>query len=143
MGRLQLNSNLSKNNRISIKKQNLTKLKPYSINGNQLYDSDALYVFKGGTTNTISTVFNYLELKTTGLSSSSDQIKIVNPNTGGTVSYWYRSTTSIGWRTTANITTDVADTVILTNSIIYVALDESTYKEISVGGDAIIQIKEK
>lgn len=127
------------NNKISIKKQNLTKLKPYSINGGvTVYDDTAVYVFKGGSTNTISTVFNFLELVGSNSSSSADLITIATNGVGKT--YWYKNSGlgGTGWReVTAGNTTNQANTVINTNDLIY--FTPRSLKEISVGSGAIIQ----
>ena len=53
MGRLQVNYNSNKNNRISIKKENLTSLKSYSF-----YGEEAVYIFKSATNNTLANIFN-------------------------------------------------------------------------------------
>jgi hypothetical protein len=139
MGRLQLNSNLSKNNRISIIKANSTKLKPYSINGGvTVYDDRAVYVFKGGSTNTISTVFNFLELVGSNSSSNADLITIATNGVGK--AYWYKNSGlgGTGWREiTAGSITNQANTVINVNDLIY--FSPRSLKEISVGSGAIIQ----
>jgi hypothetical protein len=138
MGRLQLNSNLNKNNRISIIKANSTKLKPYSINGGTTtYDDRAVYAFKGGSTNTISTVFNFLELVGSSSSSNADLITITTNGVGK--AYWYKNSGlgGTGWREVSAGNTNQANTVINVNDLIY--FTPRSLKEISVGSGAIIQ----
>lgn len=118
----------------SIKKQNLTSLKPYSIDGGATeYDANAVYIFKGGSINTISTVFNYLEL--TGGSSSSNSDMIFLSSIGALI-YYKGSGFAQGWKN-ASTALDATNLVINDNEIIY--FTPRSYKEISVGSGAIIQ----
>jgi hypothetical protein len=120
--------------RTSIKKQNSTKLKPYSINGGTTtYDDRAVYIFKGGSTNTISTVFNYLELQGGISYSFADGIFIDG-------AYYYYKTGGLGgagWRNNLSPTIDRSNTTISINQLIY--FTPRSLKEISVGSGAIIQ----
>lgn len=118
----------------SIKKQNLTKLKPYSIDGGvTTYDDTAVYIFKGGSINTVSTVFNYLELQ--GGSSIADADSIL---LGTSLIYVYYKNTGFGqgWKRT-DTGGDATNLVINENEIIYFI--PRSLKEISVGSGAIIQ----
>jgi len=122
------------NSKISIKKQNLTFLKPYSIDGGITeYDANAVYIFKGGSTNTVSTVFNYLELTRGSDPSSSDAIFLSSINA---VVYYKGSGIAQGWK---NASTGLYATnlVINDNEIIY--FTPISNKQISVSSGAIIQ----
>ena len=119
---------------ISIKKQNLTSLKPYSIDGGATeYDANAVYIFKGGSINTISTVFNYLELQGGSSYSTADGIYI--PSLGFYVYYKNSGFGGTGWRTLAGA--DATNLVINNNDLIY--FTPRSNKQISVGSGAIIQ----
>jgi len=125
---------ISQEKNISIKKQNATFLKPYSINGGtNEYDSNAVYIFKGGSTNTVSTVFNYLELQGASSYSTADGIYI--PSLGSYIYYKNSGIGGTGWRTTGGV--DATNLVINNNDLIY--FTPRSYKEISVGSGAIIQ----
>jgi hypothetical protein len=125
---------ISQEKNISIKKQNLTSLKPYSIDGGVTeYDPNAVYIFKGGSTNTISTVFNYLELEGGSSYSTADGIYI--PSVGFYIYYKTSGFGGTGWRTNAGA--DATNLVINNNDLIY--FTPRSYKEISVGSGAIIQ----
>lgn len=118
----------------SIKKQNLTSLKPYSITGGStVYDSNAVYIFKGGSINTVSTVFNYLELQGGSNYSTADGIYI--PSVGFYVYYKNSGFGGTGWRTLTGA--DATNLVINDNNLIY--FTPRSYKQISVGSGAIIQ----
>jgi hypothetical protein len=134
MGEIQASSSLVKTNKISIKKQNLTSLKPYSINGGTTeYDANAVYIFKGGSINTVSTVFNYLELQGGSSYSTADGIYI--PSVGSYIYYKNSGFGGTGWRTNAGA--DATNLVINNNDLIY--FTPRSYKQISVGSGAIIQ----
>ena len=124
----------SQEKNISIKKQNLTSLKPYSIDGGATeYDANAVYIFKGGSINTISTVFNYLELQGGSSYSTADGIYI--PSLGFYVYYKNSGFGGTGWRTLAGA--DATNLVINNNDLIY--FTPRSNKQISVGSGAIIQ----
>ena len=114
----------------SIKKQNLTSLKPYSITGGStVYDPNAVYIFKGGSINTVSTVFNIQDFTGGGTISTADVLYI------NSVSYYRKTGLGAGWRTSSGaVATNV---VINNNDLIY--FSPRSYKEISVGSGAIIQ----
>jgi hypothetical protein len=140
-----INSNLNKlyagielvnynQGKTSIKKQNLTFLKPYSIDGGTTeYDANAVYIFKGGSTNTVSTVFNYLELTRGSDPSSSDTIFLSSINA---VVYYKGSGIAQGWKN-ASTALDATNLVINDNEIIY--FTPISNKQISVSSGAIIQ----
>lgn len=114
---------------LSLKKQNLTKLKPYSIDGGTTaYNNTAVYIFKGGSTNTISTVFDYLEF-TGGTASTADLIQI------NSTIYYYKTGIGAGWKNSLN--QNATNTVINIGDIIY--FSPRSLKEISVRSGAIIQ----
>ena len=121
-------------NNISIKKQNATFLKPYSINGGTTeYDANAVYIFKGGSINTVSTVFSYLELQGGSSYSTADGIYI--PSVGSYIYYKNSGIGGTGWRTNAGA--DATNLVINNNDLIY--FTPRSNKQISVGSGAIIQ----
>ena len=125
---------ISQEKNISIKKQNATFLKPYSINGGtNEYDPNAVYIFKGGSINTVSTVFNYLELQGASSYSTADGIYI--PSLGSYIYYKNSGIGGTGWRTTGGV--DATNLVINDNDLIY--FTPRSYKQISVGSGAIIQ----
>jgi hypothetical protein len=142
---IQMNSNLNKlysaielvnynQGKTSIKKQNLTSLKPYSIDGGTTeYDANAVYIFKGGSTNTVSTVFNYLELTRGSTSSNSDMIFLSSINA---LIYYKGSGIAQGWKN-ASTGGDATNLVINDNEIIY--FTPISNKQISVSSGAIIQ----
>jgi len=125
----------SQEKNISIKKQNATFLKPYSIDGGTTeYDANAVYIFKGGSTNTVSTVFNYLELTRGSSSSSSDMIFL--SSISAVVYYKGSGIGGQGWRN-ASTGLDATNLVINDNEIIY--FTPISNKQISVSSGAIIQ----
>jgi hypothetical protein len=122
------------NGKISIKKQNLTFLKPYSIDGGTTeYDANAVYIFKGGSTNTVSTVFNYLELQAGSNYSTADAIYI--PSVGSYIYYKNSGIGGTGWRTSGG--GNPTDLVINNGDLIY--FTPRSNKQISVNSGAIIQ----
>ena len=128
------NDIISQEKNISIKKQNATFLKPYSINGGtNEYDPNAVYIFKGGSTNTVSTVFNYLELTRGSTSSNSDMIFLSSINA---LIYYKGSGIAQGWKN-ASTGGDATNLVINDNEIIY--FTPISNKQISVSSGAIIQ----
>jgi hypothetical protein len=128
------NDIISQEKNISIKKQNATFLKPYSINGGtNEYDPNAVYIFKGGSINTVSTVFNYLELQGASSYSTADGIYI--PSVGSYIYYKNSGIGGTGWRTTGGV--DATNLVINDNEIIY--FTPRSNKQISVNSGAIIQ----
>jgi hypothetical protein len=125
---------VSQEKNISIKKQNLTSLKPYSIDGGEAeYDANAVYIFKGGSTNTVSTVFNYLELQAGSNYSTADGIYI--PSVGSYIYYKNSGIGGTGWRTSGG--GNPTDLVINNGDLIY--FTPRSNKQISVNSGAIIQ----
>ena len=100
----------------SIKKQDLSKLQP-----------DILYRFIGGSPNTLSTVFNYLEFQAGSNSTAADIIIIQGLN------FFYHSTNN-RWQRGL---TDETNRVINPNDTIFFA--PKSQKEISVASGAIVQ----
>jgi hypothetical protein len=131
MGKLQGNSSLLNNNKISIKKQNQTKLEPYSIDGGStVYDANNIYIFKGGSINTLGVIFDLTPANTIG----SADIIYFNGNS------YYKKTggfIAAGWRDQNSIITDRSNTVIDPGTLIY--FNPRSYKTTAVEVGAIIQ----
>ena len=95
MSGLQGNSSLLNINKISIKKQNRSILEPYSIDGGStVYDTNNVYVFKGGSINTLGEIFDLTLAGTIGLADTiSFNGNSYYKKTGGFI-----PGISIGWR---------------------------------------------
>ena len=119
---------------ISIEKDKLTNLYPYDNAGVAsviIYNSNNIYVYKGGSANTISTVFNIQDFIGGATVASSEKIVINN------VSYYRKTGVGAGWKTATNA--DANNTVISYGSIIYIR--SFTYKSYTIGNDAIIELQ--
>jgi hypothetical protein len=118
-------------NKISIKKQNQTKLEPYSIDGGStVYDANNIYIFKGGSINTLGVIFDLTPANTIG----SADIIYFNGNS------YYKKTggfIAAGWRDQNSITTDRSNTVIDPGTLIY--FNPRSYKTTAVEVGAIIE----
>jgi len=119
------------NSKISIKKQNQTKLEPYSIDGGStVYDANNIYIFKGGSINTLGAIFNLIAA---GAIESADIISF-NGNS------YYKKTggfTPGGWRDQNSIRAERYDTVIAPGTLIY--FNPRSYKTTVVATGAIIE----
>jgi hypothetical protein len=120
-----------KNTKISIKKQNQTKLEPYSIDGGStVYDANNIYIFKGGSINTLGVIFDLTPANTIG----SADIIYFNGNS------YYKKTggfIAAGWRDQNSIITDRSNTVIDPGTLIY--FNPRSYKTTAVEVGAIIE----
>jgi hypothetical protein len=120
-----------KNTKIFIKKQNQTKLEPYSIDGGStIYDSNNVYIFKGGSINTLGVIFDLTPANTIG----SADIIYFNGNS------YYKKTggfIAAGWRDQNSIITDRSNTVIDPGTLIY--FNPRSYKTTVVETGAIIE----
>jgi len=117
--------------KISIKKQNQTKLEPYSIDGGStVYDANNIYIFKGGSINTLGVIFDLTPANTIG----SADIIYFNGNS------YYKKTggfIAAGWRDQNSIITDRSNTVIDPGTLIY--FNPRSYKTTAVEVGAIIE----
>jgi len=117
--------------KISIKKQNQTILKPYSIDGGStVYDANNVYVFKGGSINTLGVIF---DLTPAGTIGSADIISFNGH-------YYYKKTggfIAAGWRDENSILADRSNTVIDPGTLIY--FYPRSYKTTPVEVGAIIE----
>jgi hypothetical protein len=117
--------------KISIKKQNQTILKPYSIDGGMtVYDANNVYVFKGGSINTLGVIFDLTPAATIGLAD------FVSFNGH----YYYKKTggfIAAGWRDENSIIVDRSNTVIDPGTLIY--FYARSYKTTPVEVGAIIE----
>jgi len=116
---------------ISIEKDKLTNLYPYNSINNIIYNSNNIYVYKGGSANTISTVFNIGDFVGGATVVSADKLFINN------VSYYRKIGAGAGWKTASNA--DATNTVISSGSIIYIR--SFTYKSYTIGNGAIIELQ--
>jgi len=112
---------------VSIKKQNLTSLFNYNTNPRNNF-----YIFKSGTVNTISTVFNIGDFVGGASTSTADLLYINN------VIYYRKTGIGAGWKTVAGA--DATNVVINPDNTIYIIytnpLDDTPR---SVNSGAIIQ----
>ena len=116
---------------ISIEKDKLTNLYPYIDKDNTIYNSNNIYVYKGGSANTISTVFNIEDFIGGGSTATADLLYINN------VLYYRKTGVGAGWKTATN--ENATNTVISFGSIIYIR--SFTYKSYTIGNDAIIELQ--
>jgi len=127
MGKLQGNSSLLNTNKISIKKENLTSLFNYNTNPRNNF-----YIFKSGTVNTISTVFNIGDFVGGTSTSTADLLYINN------VIYYRKTGIGAGWKTVAGA--DATNVVINPDSTIFIVyVDSVDNTSRSVNSGAIIQ----
>jgi hypothetical protein len=133
MSGLQGNSSLLNINKISIKKQNRSILEPYSIDGGStVYDTNNVYVFKGGSINTLGEIFDLTLAGTIGLADTiSFNGNSYYKKTGGFI-----PGISIGWRD-QNSVENRSNTVIAPGTLIY--FNPRSYKTTAVKSGAIIE----
>ena len=132
MGNLNFNSNLIQNSKISVDKQNLTSLQSSVISNKNFY------IFKGGTVNTISTVFNYLDFVGGISPTPADTITLRDTILAGgsVITYFYHSTNN-RWQVGV---TDATNTIITVNKIIQITAKYAPFdRKFSVNPNAIIQ----
>jgi hypothetical protein len=117
--------------KISIKKENRTILEPYSIDGGStIYDANNIYVFNGGSINTLGVIFDVTPAATI---SSADIISF-NGNS------YYKKTggfIAAGWRDQNSVITNRSNTVIAPGTLIY--FNPRSYKTTAVEVGAIIE----
>jgi len=126
--------------KLSLGKQNVTKLKPYAIN-NVITNTENIYIYKGGSINTIDTIFNKNEF--TGGNNAfitADTFYIQEPNGTFKAFYYYDDgfngdADPIQWQMVGSIA-DQSGYVIQPNSKIF--MYPVTNKTFNVGVGAII-----
>jgi hypothetical protein len=124
-------SNVS-SGKISIKKQNLSSLFDYNAN-----TPKNIYTFKGGTINTISTIFNKNQFIADTTSANADILRIRNNNNGITTDYFVNSSSN-RWETAIGLQ-DASNTIINENDRIILIYFNTDNTPRSVNSGAIIE----
>jgi len=134
-GEINVSETSLSNNKISIKKQNLTNLLPYALD-----NFKNLYIFKGGGANTIGTVFNKDDFIKDDAASAADQLRIFNPDLTTGATYYVRSSNNT-WARSAFGAPDATNVVIAENSPIQILTnsDPSLNLPKSINNGAIVQ----
>lgn len=120
-----LSNEPKKNNRISIKKENLNKLKAYNTN------PDAIYVFKSATTNLLGTIFNASQFI-----SGNDTVQIFYQGSLSGPSNVFLANSS-EWLDI--ITEETADNYVIPINSIILFSSVNANLNITIGGGAVIQ----
>ena len=125
---------------ISIEKDKLTNLYPYSNINNTIFNSNNIYVYKGGSANTLNTIFNSGEFQAGNSVLNVDAIYI---NYGSQIFFVYDDGFNgeidpITWKTLGNPNPQ-NNTVIPSGSIIFIK--SLTNKSYTIGNGAIIELQ--
>jgi hypothetical protein len=104
---------------INFTKQNFNFIPPYSKQG-VVYDSRNIFVFKGGTANTLNTIFPFpSDFIAYTNSSRADSLRVSSPNTFLFNRAYYRYSTTNGlWRLNPS-TGDAGSTILDPGTLIY------------------------
>ena len=104
---------------INFTKQNFNFIRPYSKQG-VVYDSRNIFVFKGGTANTLNTIFPFpTDFIPWTNSTTADSLRVSSPNTFLFDRSYYRYTTTNGlWRLNPS-TGDAGSTILDPGTLIY------------------------
>jgi hypothetical protein len=104
---------------INFTKQNFNFIRPYSKQG-VVYDSRNIFVFKGGTANTLNTIFPFpTDFIPSTNSTTADSLRVSSPNTFLFNRSYYRYTTTNGlWRLNPS-TGDAGSTILGPGTLIY------------------------
>jgi len=124
---------------ISIEKDKLTNLSSYDNNNNNtIYNSNSIYVYKGGSANTLNTIFNSGEFQAGDSLLTSDAIYIQTGISFGIFFVYNDGLDPITWQSIGD-PNPANNTIIPSGSIIYIR--SLTNKSYTIGNGAIIELQ--